>query len=479
MFETATLERMEDMLIIWIQDMIYKHVPVSTAIIQEQALSFYAFVKENSTITSTETFVASKGWFERFKKRFSLHNVSFSGEKASADHEAAQNFPSQLRELIAEKHYVADQIFNCDETGLYWKRMPSRTYLTSAEKEAPGFKVSKDRFTLLFCANASGNYRCKPMLVYKSETPRALKNKRKDHLPVFWKSNKSAWVNKINFQEWFLQSFIPEVKNFLTKKNLAFKILLLLDNAAVHSNSLQTLDPNVEVIFLPPNTTSLIQPMDQSVISTFKAYYVKRVMQNIVRAMNNACENIAVSSSVQEFWKNFSIFDSIGFVNEAWSQVTESTLNKCWSKLLPEFVKQTEVQETYDQCVIDLLRLAREIGGEGFEDIRESEISELIQPANEGFSAEEINQILTESAEDREETTEVQEPVFTMSSILKIILMVQDAIDEAHTSDPIMTRSLKFKYDCQEALKSYEELRRDMTRRAKQSRVTDYFTKKQ
>ena len=64
-----------------------------------------------------------------------------------------------------------------------------------------------------------------------------------------------------------------------------------------------------------------------------------------------------------------------------------------------------------------------------------------------------------------------------MSSVLKIILMVQDAIDEALTSDPIMTRSLKFKSDCQEALKSYEGLRRDMTRRAKQSRVTAYFEK--
>lgn len=153
---------MEDMLVIWIQHMIHKHVPVSTAAIREQALNFYAYVKKNSRSDKTD-FGASKGWFENFKRRFFLHNVAFSGEKASADHEAAQIFPAQLRELIAEKNYVADQIFNGDETGLYWKRMQNRTYLTKAEKEAPGFKVSKDRFTLLFCANASGNYRCKPM----------------------------------------------------------------------------------------------------------------------------------------------------------------------------------------------------------------------------------------------------------------------------------------------------------------------------
>ena len=143
-------------------------------------------------------------------------------------------------------------------------------------------------------------------------------------------------------------------------------------------------------------------------------------MQNMIRAMNNSCEDIAASTRVTEFWKKFSIFDLIGFVNEAWLEVTESTLNKCWSKLLPKFVKQTEVHETYDQCVMDLLRLAREIGGEGFDDIGESEISELIQPTNEGFSAEEIDQILSESGKDSEETTEAQEPVLTMSSFSKL-----------------------------------------------------------
>ena len=117
--------------------------------------------------------------------RFSLHDVTFSGEKASADTEAATMFLPQLKNLIEEKGIMSDQIFNYDETGLNWKKMPSRTYLTQKEKSAPGFKVSKDRFTLLFCVNVAGTYRCKPMLVYKSETPRPLKNKKKEHLPVF------------------------------------------------------------------------------------------------------------------------------------------------------------------------------------------------------------------------------------------------------------------------------------------------------
>ena len=41
----------------------------------------------------------------------------------------------------------------------------------------PGFKAAKDRLTLMLGDNASGDF--KPLLVYKAENSRALKNIRK------------------------------------------------------------------------------------------------------------------------------------------------------------------------------------------------------------------------------------------------------------------------------------------------------------
>ncbi|GFW22707.1 tigger transposable element-derived protein 1 [Trichonephila clavipes] len=55
------------------------------------------------------------------------------------------------------------------------KRMPNRTYITKDEKSVPGHKPMKDRLTLLLGANASGDMKLKPLLVYHSENPRALK----------------------------------------------------------------------------------------------------------------------------------------------------------------------------------------------------------------------------------------------------------------------------------------------------------------
>jgi hypothetical protein len=35
-------------------------------------------------------------------------------------------------------------VFNIDETGLFWKRMPSRSYIAKEEKSMPGYKAAKD-----------------------------------------------------------------------------------------------------------------------------------------------------------------------------------------------------------------------------------------------------------------------------------------------------------------------------------------------
>jgi hypothetical protein len=66
----------------------------------------------------------------------------------------------------------------------------------------------------------------------------------------------------------------PSGERYCKSLNLDFKILFVSDNAPSHPTALSDLCKNVKVIYLPPNTISIIQPMDQRVIASFKAYYL-------------------------------------------------------------------------------------------------------------------------------------------------------------------------------------------------------------
>ncbi|GFV96966.1 tigger transposable element-derived protein 1 [Trichonephila clavipes] len=111
-------------------------------------------------------------WIEEQVQR----RIPITGESATADEGAAKIFPEELAKIIEDGDYSADEVFNADEKGVYWKKLPNRTYTAKDEKTASGHKTSKDRVTLLLCSNASGDRMLKPLLINKSLRPHALKD---------------------------------------------------------------------------------------------------------------------------------------------------------------------------------------------------------------------------------------------------------------------------------------------------------------
>lgn len=59
---------------------------------------------------------------------------------------------------------------------------------------------------------------------------------------------------------------MSEVKIFCAKKGMLFKILLLHGNAPEHPQHLHDFHPNIKIVCIPPNPTSLLQPPDEGFI---------------------------------------------------------------------------------------------------------------------------------------------------------------------------------------------------------------------
>ena len=94
------------------------------------------------------------------------------------------------------------------------------------------------------------------------------------------------------------------------------------------------------VRILPPNVTSIIQPLDQGVISSFKFQYRKLFLEHIVDVLER-------KKDYED--KDLSIGQAVKLVEIAWGKVTLDCMVKCWrkSKLiqlgLPSFA--SDVQE--------------------------------------------------------------------------------------------------------------------------------------
>ena len=215
-----------------------------------------------------------------------------------------------LPTLLSNYELKLKDVFNADEFALFYQCLPNKTYHFKFKGENwSGGKRSKVKLTGM--AAGSATWEKLPIFVIgKSKRPRCFKNVKS--LPCQYTAQKKSWMDSQIFEDW-----VRKIDRKLRTDGR--KIALIIDNCPAHPHVSDFTD--IQLIFLPPNTTSVLQPMDQGVIRSLKTQYLGRVMRLLCRDLNQG-----------QAYPIISILQAMKILAASWEAVTGETIVNCFKK---------------------------------------------------------------------------------------------------------------------------------------------------
>ena len=232
---------------------------------------------------------------------------TIAGESKSVTEEMTAPWLETTLPTILSR-YPIENVFNADEFGLFYQCLPNKTFHFKKEK-CSGGKHSKVRLTGMAAGNAKGE-RLPMFAIGKAKNPRCFKGVKS--IPCRYRAQAKSWMSSELFEEW-----IKELdRSFGVQKR---KIALIVDNCPAHPTV--TGLEWIELIFLPPNTTSVTQPMDQGVIRALKAKYRSL-------AVRKQLANLEKGKQLPKI----SILTAMTMLNKAWGSIPDRTFLNCFKK---------------------------------------------------------------------------------------------------------------------------------------------------
>jgi hypothetical protein len=430
-------EEIGEALIAWFHQMRVQNATINGPLMLEKA-------KQLSITLGHQDFEPSHGWLERLKLRHNIKFIKISGERAAADQAGAENWINNVLPAVIEG-YDLNEVFNADETGLYYKAAPSGT-LAVAGSHPTGGKAPKDRVTVLLLCNSTGTEK-KAYTIGKFKNPRCFKRARP---PLPYYSSKNAWMTSWIWSD-ILQKFDRELGNR--------KILLFADNASCHKID-ETLK-NITIIFMPPNTTSLIQPLDQGIIRTAKVHYRTQVMRKMLQAVNDG-------TSIIDYAKSIDILKALHMLKRAWFLVSPTTIKNCFRKagfLVSDGTSNVDEMQT----VLDVSEFGEAIQEEDFEafvdcdkeaecfgNLTDDQICDTVKLNRQGMAD------LEQEGEEEAGTSDESIPGVSHKDALMHLSMVRKYLEENFTE-------YNSYYDIEDMIEKNALINRT------QSKITDFF----
>lgn len=224
----------------------------------------------------------------------------------------------EIRRILRE--FDLEDTYNFDETGYYYRMQPDRRLCT---EQLEGIKKDKLRITVGLTCNGTGTHKLQPWVIGTAKTPHSFRYINKSALGVVYRHNKTAWMRSdimIEYLHWF------------DRRMKGRKVALLLDNFSAHELGVKRIGGvtalrNTLIIWLPANTTSKWQPLDQGIINAWKAHTRRHFVRYLVREVEKAPPGVDFELP------KINILQAIRWGVEAWNNdVRPSTIFNCFTK---------------------------------------------------------------------------------------------------------------------------------------------------
>lgn len=274
----------------------------------------------------------NKDWLQGFcrKNDIALCKVSPFLKKTQTTN--GDEFRKELLETMEKLGISEKAVYVAKGFGLLWKNLSDSII---GFKDSKGLKnIKEDRFATMLCANADGSHKLNPLVVgnCRISTTRTGNSYTETDGPlrrVHRRSQKTTWVNRDNFIDWFKNIFVPGVTDFQNVAQDDVKAILVIDDgpSIPETEELSSVSKGIICLKLPSAASSVL-PLSQGIFETCKrAYKLKQVDAILIDKERS-------KTKIEDNLSNYTI--DIAFSNWAssWEEVEQGDVHNAWSKLL-------------------------------------------------------------------------------------------------------------------------------------------------
>lgn len=235
---------------------------------------------------------------DKFVKKNKQHLVKVNAHQVApnrlvgASPEMINMYVDHLETLFKKHNYGEDCVINFDETPIVFEKKPRKVIISQKEKRVgviPGLH-DRYRFTLGICVCGDGSL-FEPLVI--------LRGKNLPDLPPYllnwgmFRAQPNAWIDSVIFEDYCHHVVIPwaREKSEETERREGTKgtekkqrFLFLLDRHSSRNNEVllrELEEEGVDVVFFPPHTSHVTQPLDVGIFGGFKSMIHRKLRRRI------------------------------------------------------------------------------------------------------------------------------------------------------------------------------------------------------